>query len=199
MAVDDILKKIESDAEEAARAIVAETEAEAETLLEGARKKAAAERERLRARAEQHAAEERNRIITLAKLSARRALLSEKQRLIDRVFADAREEMTAMGRDDYRRAMRAYLLDSVESGDEQVVIDENETRIDQAFLDEVSREIGRGGGLKLSAERRPIGGGFVLVAGRIEVNCAVDTILRDARASLETEVAGMLFPGGAEK
>jgi len=194
MAVEDILKKIESDAREAALAIVAEMEREAETVLDGARTKAAREKERLKARAEQRAAEERNRIMTLAKLSARRDLLSEKQRLIDEVFAGAREKMIALGRDDYRRAMRAYLIDNVESGDEEVVVAEGDDRIDQAFLDEVSREIGRGGGLRLSKERRPIGGGFVLVSGRTEVNCALDTILRAARERLETEVAGILFP-----
>lgn len=197
MAVDDILKKIESDAEETARAIVAEAEGEAERLLDGARARAAREKERLRARAEQHASEERNRILTLAKLSARRDLLSEKQSLIDKVFAEAREKMLSMGRDEYRRAIRAYLLSTVESGDEEVIVAEGEERIDQALLDDVSREIGRGGGLRLSKERRPIGGGFVLVAGRTEVNCALDTILRDARERLETEVAGILFPDEA--
>ena len=50
--------------------------------------------------------------------------------------------------------------------------------------------------LRLSSERRKIGGGFVLRSGKIETNCALDTILRDARAAFEADVAGILFGGG---
>ena len=68
-----------------------------------------------------------------------------------------------------------------------------EERIDQAFLDGVSAKLGKGNGLKLSAERRRIRGGFILRSGRIETNCALETIVRDARERLETEVAAELF------
>jgi V/A-type H+-transporting ATPase subunit E len=86
----------------------------------------------------------------------------------------------------------------VESGDEEVLIGEGEKRIDQAFLDSVSKEIGKGEGLKLADERRPIQGGFVLRSGRVETNCALKTVLREAREQLETDVAAILFGGDGE-
>ncbi len=173
-----------------------EGEREAREITDQAEKRVEAERERLRARARQRAAEERNRIVTLARLAARRELLTEKQRLIDRVFEEAGKSVLGMGREEYQDLMRTFLVDVAGPGDAEVIIDENETRIDQAFLDRVANDLGRAGSLRLSSERRRIGGGFILRSGRTEVNCALDTILREARERLETEVARVLFGAG---
>ncbi len=195
MAVDDILKKIKADADAAAQEIVSGGKGEADEVLAAARQRVDAAREKMSAKARQRADEERNRVITLARLSARRDLLSEKQGLIDRVFGDTRTSILGMGRDEYRALIMGFLKDTVETGDEEVVLDEGETRIDQAFLDEVSRSLDVAGKLRLSSERRKIGGGFILKSGKTETNCALDTILRDARERLETDVAAILFGG----
>lgn len=199
MAVEDILRKIAADADEAGRGILAEAKREADAALARTRERAEADRERLRARASQRAGEERNRIVTLARLAARRELLSAKQALIDHVFGETRRSIAAMPPEEYRRFVRSFLKRTVESGDEEVILADGESRIDQAFLDAVSRELGKPGGLRLSGERRPIGAGFVLRRGRTETNCALDTILRDARERLETEVAAILFGHGGGK
>ena len=196
MAVDDILKKIKADAEEGARELVAAGQKDADEVLGAARARVESEREKMQAKARQRADEERNRIMTLARLSARRDLLNEKQALIDRVYDQTRKKILDMGRDEYRRFIGVFLKDAVETGDEEVIIGEGETRIDQAFLDEISKSLGLSRPLRLSSERRKIGGGFVLRSGKIETNCALDTILRDARAAFEADVAGILFGGG---
>lgn len=196
MAVEDILKKIRADAEETAHRIVADAQAAADEVTAEARERIESQGERMRAKAGQRADEERNRIVTLARLSARRELLSEKQRLIDRVFEETRKSILEMGPDDYRRLISAFLRDAREAGDVEVIIDTNETRIDQDFLDEVARELKGGGRLTLSSERRDIGGGFILRSGRTETNCTLETILRDARERMETEVASILFGSG---
>jgi V/A-type H+-transporting ATPase subunit E len=103
-----------------------------------------------------------------------------------------------MGESDYREFIAGFLRRTVETGDEEVLIGESESRIDQAFLDGISKELGKSGGLKLSNERRPIHGGFILRSGRVETNCALATILRDARERLETEVAAILFGDSGE-
>ena len=196
MAVDDILKKIISDAKVAAEEILAEGERDGEKILERARADAAALKSRLKAKADQRADEEKNRIVTLARLSARRDLLSEKQVLIGRVFVETRERILAMGREDYRRLIKSFLLDAIESGREEVIVGKRENRIDQAFLDEVAAEFGTAGGLRLSEERGSMDGGFILREGNTATNCTLDTILRDARENLETEVAAILFGAG---
>ncbi len=196
MAVEDILKKVRADADEAARQIVAEGKAAADAVTAEARDRIEAQGERMRAKARQRAEEERNRIVTLARLSGRRELLNEKQRLIGRVFEETRKSILEMSQDEYRRLIRAFLRDTREAGDVEVIVDVNETRIDQRFLDEVAREVDGAGSLKLSSERREIGGGFILRSGRTETNCTLETILRDAREKLETKVASILFGSG---
>jgi V/A-type H+-transporting ATPase subunit E len=193
MAVEDILSRIMADADEAGRGILAEAKREADAVLSRAREKAETERARLRARAKQRSEEEKNRIVTLAKLSARRDLLTEKQGLIDRVFEETRKRIVAMPADEYGSFIKGLLKRTIETGEEEVIVGEVERRIDQQLLDDVSRELGKPGGLKLSSERRPIDGGFILRRGRMETNCALDTIIRDARERLETDVAGILF------
>ena len=51
------------------------------------------------------------------------------------------------------------------------------------------------GALTLSEETRPIQGGFVLVDGDVEVNCAFETLVRLQREKLEKEMADALFAG----
>jgi V/A-type H+-transporting ATPase subunit E len=193
MAVQDILKKIKADAEANASGIVAEGKAAGAKALAGAKSDIAEHREKLMARARQHAEEESNRIVTLARLAGRRTILTEKQALIDRVFDETRKSILGMETGEYRKLMRGFIEASVDTGNEEVIIDPAEKRIDQAFLDEVSKSLGRGSGLKLSSERRPIQGGFILHEGKVETNCTLETILRDARERVETDVAVILF------
>ncbi|MCK5596673.1 MAG: V-type ATP synthase subunit E, partial [Candidatus Eisenbacteria sp.] len=175
------------------RKIVAEGQAAADVVASEARARADLQKKELRARAEQRAQEERNRITTLARLAGRRELLDEKQGLIDRVFDEAGNRIAAMKQAEYREFIRGFLKNTVESGDEEVLIGEGESRLDQAFLDSVSKELGKGGGLKLASDRRRMRAGFILRSGRVETNCALATILRDAREKLETDVAAILF------
>ena len=49
------------------------------------------------------------------------------------------------------------------------------------------------GMLTLSEETRPMKGGFVLVDGDVEVNCAFETLVRLQREKLERDVARVLF------
>jgi len=198
MAVDDILKRIKADAEDAARKIVSEGQEAADAVSREALARVEVQKKELRARAEQRAQEDKNRITTLARLAARRELLNEKQAFIDRVFDEAGSRISGMETGEYRKFVASFLKSTVESGSEEVLIGEKETRIDQAFLDSMSREAGWSGGLKLAGERRAIKGGFILRDGRVETNCALETILRDARERLETEVASILFGSNRE-
>ena len=62
-----------------------------------------------------------------------------------------------------------------------------------ARANQAMREAGRPGNLQLAAERRSLGGGFVLEQGGMEINCSYESVLRTRRAALEAEVAAVLF------
>ena len=47
--------------------------------------------------------------------------------------------------------------------------------------------------MTLSEETRPIRGGFIMVDGDVEVNCAFETLVRMQRERMERDVAAILF------
>lgn len=72
----------------------------------------------------------------------------------------------------------------------------NESKVG-AFLGKVvnsaAAQITGTGLLSLSEETRPIRGGFILVDGAVETNCAFETLIRLQREKLEKQTADILF------
>ncbi|GAI99048.1 unnamed protein product [marine sediment metagenome] len=93
--------------------------------------------------------------------------------------------------------IKKLLLDAVETGDEEVVVDTNEGRIDHEFIKEISRELGPDckNNLRLSDERQDLGAGFILKRGKIKTNVSIQVLLEQARKELEIELAKELFAG----
>ena len=50
-----------------------------------------------------------------------------------------------------------------------------------------------GAGLTLSEQTREIKGGFIMVDGDVEINCAFETLVRLQREQMEKKVANVLF------
>jgi transcription antitermination factor NusA-like protein len=87
------------------------------------------------------------------------------------------------------------MLDAVETGDEEVILDKKEKRIDQEFIKAVNRELGSRSkaNLKLADEEQNLAGGFVWKRGRIKNNVSFEVLLNQARKQLEIELAKDLF------
>ena len=81
------------------------------------------------------------------------------------------------------------------TGDEEVVVDTNEGRIDHEFIKQINRELGSDykSNLKLSDEKQDIGAGFILKRGKIKTNVSIQVLLEQARKELEIELAKELF------
>jgi len=91
--------------------------------------------------------------------------------------------------------MEKLMLDAVETGDEQVVVDNNETVINQGFIKEVNKQLTKDGkgNLKLSDKKQDIGGGFILKRQNISCNVSLDVLIGQAKENLEIEIAKELF------
>jgi len=91
--------------------------------------------------------------------------------------------------------MTNLMLKAVETGDEKVIIDKNESRIDQDLINQVNEQLrchGKGN-LSLSDQRQDLGGGFILRRGKIKTNVSFEVLLTQARRELEIELAKELF------
>lgn len=133
--------------------------------------------------------------LSAARMDIAKQLLAEKRSILDQVFAEAHERLRKLSDEDYRRLMTKLMLQAVETGEEEVLIGKNESRIDQSLIHGVNQQLASNnrGNLRLFSEREDISGGFVLRRGKIRNNASFAVLLDQARKELEIELAKELF------
>ncbi len=195
MNAEAITSKILEDARAQAAAALGEAQRKADDLRR--RDEAAIEekRQQSEAQADRQAAEMRDRMLRMAELDQKKALLSVKRQVIDLAFADALERMAAMGAEQKREYIEKLLLASAQGGEELIPSAEDKALFDSAFMARLNAQLQKAGkaAVTLSSQDRPLGGGFVLKQGGLEINCAFSAVLSQARSALEAEVAAVLF------
>ena len=194
------------EAEQVVEKILADAKAEAGKIRKQAEEKETAEQARLSEQldeykkqtkilAEKAGNDKKLHLLAAARMDVAKELLAEKRRLLDEVFDQARRKLQNLPDEDYRVLCTKLMLAAVETGDEEVIVDSEETRIDQKFIKQINRELGPGyrGNLRLSDERQNLGGGFILKRGKIKNNVSLEVLLAQARKELEIELAKDLF------
>lgn len=194
------------DAENVVAKIFADAGAEAEKVKNQAREKQAAEQaaldEQLRqyqkqtdALAQKAAEEEKSHLLAAARMQIAKELLTEKRKILDEVFEQARRQLLNLPDRQYRQVIAGLMVRAVETGNEEVVVDKNENRIDQELVNQVNQRLAgqNKGNLRLSDQRQELGGGFILKRGKIRTNVSFEVLLNQARKGLEIELAKELF------
>lgn len=147
------------------------------------------------AMAQKAAKEQVDHMLAQARMQLAKELLSQKRQVLDEVFEQAAERIKTLPAQQYRDFIADLMVD-VATGDQEVIIDTNEDRIDQALIDQVNSRLsgmGRPAGLRLSSLRKPIEAGFILKKTRVQTACSLTVILAQARRELEMQLAGQLF------
>jgi V/A-type H+-transporting ATPase subunit E len=139
--------------------------------------------------------DEESHILAAARMDIAKQLLAEKRKILDEVFEQARLQLQNLPEQDYRSLCTKLMIEAVETGDEEVIVDKNDNRINQDFIDQVNRQLSsKGKGeLKLSEQKQDIGAGFILKRGKIKTNVSLDVLLEQARKELEIDLAKELF------
>ena len=139
--------------------------------------------------------DKKSHLLAAARMDIAKQQLAEKATILDEVFSQSHSELLKLSDDDYKKLCNKLMLAAVETGDEEVIVDEKETRIDQEFIKSINRELGPGfkGNLRLSNQKRSIGRGFLLRRGKITTNVSFGVLLSQARNNLEIELANDLF------
>ncbi|MHC4196163.1 MAG: V-type ATP synthase subunit E [Planctomycetota bacterium] len=183
------------EAQHVTEKILADAKAEAEKIKSKANEKEEAERTRLdeqlaeyRKQTEVLATQikkgKKEHLLAAARMKIAKEFLAEKGRILDEVFDKARQQLQNWPDKDYRELMAKLMLDAVETGDEEVII---ENQINQQ-LSSASK-----GNLKLSDERGDIGAGFILRQSKIKNNVSISVLLAQVRKELEIKLAKELF------
>ncbi|MCK4751965.1 MAG: V-type ATP synthase subunit E [Planctomycetes bacterium] len=191
-------------AEEVVGKILADAKAAAEKLRNEAAEKAAGEQAKLDEQlaeyrkqtevlAKKAGKEKKAHLLASARMEISKKYLAEKRRILDGIFAKARTQLQNLPDEAYRTLMAKLMLEAVEGGEEEVIVDIGEKRIDAALIEQVNSKLGDKGKLKLSKERAEIGAGFILRSDRIKTNVSMDILLSQTRKDSEIELAKDLF------
>lgn len=196
-------------ANEVTERILSEASAEAEKIKKQADEKASQERQKLQAEldgfndetkrlADKAAQEVKSGVLANARMEIAKKSLQSRSELLEQTFSAAAEKIKNMDTGSYQQLMEKLIVASVRTGDEEIVIDKNEKRIDSVFVEKLNSKLSQGskGNLKLSDSRADIGAGFILQKGKVRVNGSLKVLLDTAKEQLQTELASELFCQG---
>ena len=194
------------NAKEVVDKILAEAHAEADVIRDEAQRKVSEESARFDAQigtfkeetellCAAAAAERKSRMLAAGRMEMKKAYAQVKGRLLDAVFEKARDLIMSLPDKEYGDFVGGLMVKAAKSGDEEVVIGKNETRIDQHLIKLVNRKLGPGykGNLRMAIDRADIANGFILRRGKIQVNVSTEVLIAQGREALEVELAAELF------
>jgi V/A-type H+-transporting ATPase subunit E len=195
--IDNLKARLLEDDRQAAQAIEKEALKKADELIESSKCKAEEIVKLMADKAQRDGKDRKDRILARAALNARNELLAAKQEAVEKVLTSAYENVEKMDKKEYSLFLERMLLSSVETGDEEIIFDENDlSRIDTSLVKRVNKilkERGRRNDVTISSENRSIRNGFILKRGDLEINCSIDAQIRSLREELEGEIAAILF------
>jgi len=194
------------EAQQVVEKILSEAGKEADAIKKQAEEQAADEQRKLdrqlaqfgdqTAALAQRAAERmKMQLLAAARMEIVKENLAEKKSILDEVFENVRRHILEMPDEQYLQLMQNLMLKTVETGNEEVIVDTNEKRIDKKFIDKINSQLGDGfeRNLKFAEQREDIGAGFILRRGKIKNNASLDVLITQAREKLEIELARELF------
>ena len=194
------------NAEQVVQKILAEANAEAEKIVHDAKAKAAEQTSQLENKmtdfdsetgrlAEAAADDKLQRMLANARMANAKQTLAAKVAILDDVFEKAKAAVNELPDDQYLSLMTTLLKKAVETGDEEVVIGKNESRINERFITQMNRQLNSGfkGNLRLSSRRADITGGFILSRGKVQINASTDVMIDALRERMEIELSQELF------
>lgn len=191
MALEDIFRALEEQADRDIAAVTAEAKEHAEAILEEASREAELLRETQVAEAERHSRAKGLQSLNTARLEARKRVAAVKEGAVAAAFAEARESLKSVrGRQDYPGLFESLLVEAlagVGSGAE-VLVDPADVRLAEETLAK----------LGVAAEVRPeiVSAGGVVVqtdGGRVLRRNTLEDRLDKFEAGAQADVAEILF------
>ncbi len=197
MPLDKLIERILGDARREAQEIEEEAAGRAEEIDAEAEREAQRAYER-KVESARHAAEdEKKQRVTMASLDARKAVLAEKQVLIEEVTGRALEKIADLPEEQYAEMMVRRLLDVVgEQDGELIVSPADRDRVGPDIVARVNSALERSskkGRVTLSSETRDIAGGFIFRFGGVEVNSSLESEVGSRKEELESKIVEILF------
>jgi V/A-type H+-transporting ATPase subunit E len=196
--IENITGRIQADADAEIAQIRQDAAAQVEQIQADYEKLSRQEAEEIVEKGQKMADERGARLVSAAQMEAKKMTLAAKQEVLDEAFALALEKLTKLPEEEYVTLLANLIVKASSTGHEQVILNQ----VDRARYgvkacvkaNEQLEAAGKVGGITLSEQTRPIQGGLLLSSGAVEVNCALETLVRLSRTELTHEVSELLFP-----
>ena len=193
MDAQQVIDKIISDAEKKGDEIKQQASQKAQQAEQGLDRELADFQKQTEQLAEKAGENKKAHILASARMDAAKQKLAEKRKIIDKVFEQAKQRIQQLPDQEYCDLMKKLMKEAVESGDETVIADKDDQRINRQLIEQVNSELGEKSNLQFSEQREAIGGGFILRREKIQKNVSLPVLIAQAREELEIEIAKELF------
>lgn len=196
--IDKITSRINADVDQEIAEIQAQAAAEAAQIAAEYDQRCTQETEEILSRGRKTAEEREERLASVAQLEARKLILAAKQEVLEEAFRKALEDLLSLPEQEYVELLAKLITKASQSGSEQVIFSQKDRpRYGKAAVTRANELLGERGRLTLAVETRPIGGGFILSDGDVEVNGTFETLVRMQRREMDAAVSKVLFHEGA--
>lgn len=196
--IENITGRIQSDAQAEIDKINAKAKAQADEILAGYEAKAQKQKDALLEKGQKNAEEYGKRLVSAAEMEAKKSLLAAKQEMLDRAFDLALEKLLKLPEQAYVDLLAALVAQASVTGEETLLFNEKDLAGCGAKVAEKANALlkkqGKEGKLTPSKQTRKIQGGLLISDGAVEVNCALETLVRLLRSEVTGEVSKVLFP-----
>ena len=189
--IENITGRIQADAQAEIDKIQADARREAEKISAGYAARADRECAELLARGETSARERGERLVSAAEMESRKMTLGAKQEVLDQAFDLALEKLLSLPQADYVALLAKLAASAAPAGPAQIILNQTDR---EKLGSQLLAKAGSSAKLSLSEQTRPIRGGLLVSDGAVEVNCALETLVRLSRSEATGEVSRLLFP-----
>jgi V/A-type H+-transporting ATPase subunit E len=196
--IENISEKILADAREKAAQVLTEAQEEAGEIRAQGEKNAAKEAASLQSALEMRMAQDAEKARMAQDLAQRMRLQMEKQSLVTEVFERALDTLLHMPEEPYRDLLCSLAVRAAGDGlgGELMLNKTDRERYGKTVVEEANKKLSQP--LVLSDDTAPIVGGVVIRRGQIEINSALDVIVRMLSEQNAFAVSGILFGQGSE-
>ena len=195
--LENLVAKIIEDAKIKAEAILKEAKDNETLMIENKTKEADIVKLQMLEKTKIEASMVSKRIISNSQLTVRNEKLVAKQKMIDKVFSTALQNLLQISDQQYWELIKKYLLSMPIVGNEEIILPgKYKSTISDNYLSDINEALktsGKMGELKLSSDERDIKSGFVVLNNGIEVNNTFESLVNSLRDELEPEIVNTLF------
>ena len=194
--IEKISEAILTDAKKRADAVLAEAEASALGIRKDAQTRIARDTAAALSSSKLRAADIEEKSRLASGLERKKMLQGERQNLIGEAFDKALDALVNLPDDRYRALLVKLAKDALSDGlgGELLLNKRDLAKHGEAVQKAIQSEVGAE--VTLSADTAPIVGGLVIRRGKIELNCALDVIVRMLSEQAAFEVSNALFGKG---